>query len=276
MHNAVICAIAKNENIYIAEWVEYYFNLGFDHIYLYDNNASTTEYVGNFIPEKYRGKVTIFNINDDYRYHLQTYYYKEFYANYKKTFNWVAFFDIDEFLDLNNEFKDINEFLAQNKFNNINQIVFKWKLFGDNGYLERDMSIPVHEFFKKPATGLRQIGNCTKVIIKGKNATEELGSHGHHVHFVSGEEEPWQAAFPSGQKISVVTYQIQPSVYKNETIFVNHYMTKTLNEFLKYKWQRGDIWIQKVSYEISYYKAVNTWTSAHEEYFRKWKQSSVE
>ncbi|MBP5468684.1 MAG: hypothetical protein J6Z11_05515 [Candidatus Riflebacteria bacterium] len=59
--------------------------LGFDHIYIYDNNTSKTEFVGNFIKNK--DKVTIININDDYRYHLQTFYFKAFYKEYKNTFN---------------------------------------------------------------------------------------------------------------------------------------------------------------------------------------------
>ena len=33
-----LCAIAKNENLYIREWVEYYMKLGFSNIILYDNN----------------------------------------------------------------------------------------------------------------------------------------------------------------------------------------------------------------------------------------------
>ena len=33
-----ICAIAKNENDYINEWCKYHLNLGFDEIYIFDNN----------------------------------------------------------------------------------------------------------------------------------------------------------------------------------------------------------------------------------------------
>ena len=33
-----LCAIAKNENLYIREWVEWYKNLGISKIFLYDNN----------------------------------------------------------------------------------------------------------------------------------------------------------------------------------------------------------------------------------------------
>ena len=33
-----LCAIAKNENLYIREWVEHYKNIGVSKIFLYDNN----------------------------------------------------------------------------------------------------------------------------------------------------------------------------------------------------------------------------------------------
>lgn len=35
---AVVCAIAKNEGMYIDEWIAYNIKLGFDNIYVYDNS----------------------------------------------------------------------------------------------------------------------------------------------------------------------------------------------------------------------------------------------
>jgi len=37
-HNAVICCIEKFESKYIKEWVDYHIKLGFEHIYIYDND----------------------------------------------------------------------------------------------------------------------------------------------------------------------------------------------------------------------------------------------
>ena len=36
--NICICTIGKNENLYAKEFVEYYYNLGIDKIFIYDNN----------------------------------------------------------------------------------------------------------------------------------------------------------------------------------------------------------------------------------------------
>ena len=39
MDEYVVCGIAKNEDDYIEDWVRFHLRIGFDHIYLYDNNA---------------------------------------------------------------------------------------------------------------------------------------------------------------------------------------------------------------------------------------------
>lgn len=39
-----VCCIAKMENLYIKEYVEYYYNLGVDKIVLYDNNEIDGEH----------------------------------------------------------------------------------------------------------------------------------------------------------------------------------------------------------------------------------------
>ena len=37
MKVALVC-IAKNEDLYIDEWIDYHFKLGFDEIFVYQNN----------------------------------------------------------------------------------------------------------------------------------------------------------------------------------------------------------------------------------------------
>ena len=37
--NTAICCIAKYENRYLKEWVDYHMELGFDQIFIFDNNT---------------------------------------------------------------------------------------------------------------------------------------------------------------------------------------------------------------------------------------------
>ena len=47
--NLVLCAIAKCENKYIMEWVQWHFNIGFDKIVVYDNNDVDGEKISDVI-----------------------------------------------------------------------------------------------------------------------------------------------------------------------------------------------------------------------------------
>ena len=98
--NTCVCAIAKNENNYIREWVEHYHNIGFSSIYLFDNNETNGEnledpikdYIKSgfvIVDKKYRG------INDRL---CQIEAYTYFYTENKNKFDWCLFVDIDEFL----------------------------------------------------------------------------------------------------------------------------------------------------------------------------------
>ena len=119
-----LCTLGKNENKYIKEFVEYYKNYGVDKILLYDNNDLNGErfeeiisdYINNNFVEinNWRGKTMAqFKImNDCYR------------NNYKK-YDWLIFYDIDEFIVLNN-FNNIKEFLYQPKFHKCGRIELNW------------------------------------------------------------------------------------------------------------------------------------------------------
>ena len=43
-----LCALAKNEHLYINEWVKHYIDMGFDKIFIYDNDDKDSKYIGDF------------------------------------------------------------------------------------------------------------------------------------------------------------------------------------------------------------------------------------
>ncbi len=56
-----ICTMAKKEHLYIKEFVDYYINLGFSHIFIYDNNSPNDEKISDVINGKqYKDYVTIY------------------------------------------------------------------------------------------------------------------------------------------------------------------------------------------------------------------------
>lgn len=132
----LLCCIGRRENDYIREFVEYNKVLGFTNICLYDNNYDGEEdfhdVIGDYISDGYV-------ILKDYRNRkvCQLDAYNECYETYGKEYDWIAFFDIDEFMFVNCN-KTIGEYLARPEFNEYDMIHINWLLFGDGGQTKSD------------------------------------------------------------------------------------------------------------------------------------------
>lgn len=124
-----LCAIGRMENRYAKEWVDHHLAVGFDKIYIYDNNHDGEErfekvlkaYIDN-------GKVEIIDWRN--REHQQNQAYLHYYTNHGWDYAWTAFFDFDEFLHVEGKLKEV--------LGGINADVVKvnWQCYGDNGLLK--------------------------------------------------------------------------------------------------------------------------------------------
>lgn len=132
----LLCCIGRRENAYIREYVEYNKVLGFTNICLFDNNYDGEEdfndVIGDYIKDG-------FVILKDYRNRkvCQLDAYNECYKTYGEEYDWIAFFDIDEFMFVNCN-KTIGEYLARTEFNDYDMLHINWLLFGDSGQLQND------------------------------------------------------------------------------------------------------------------------------------------
>lgn len=103
--NLKVCLylIRKNEDLYINEFIHYYKNIGYNHIYLFDNIDNDDEKFEDVVKEEVEnGFVTIINYKG-YRginINPQLRAYKDFYKKYDLMYDWLSFFDIDEYLQL--------------------------------------------------------------------------------------------------------------------------------------------------------------------------------
>ena len=145
----LLCCIGRKENQYIREYVEYYKNIGFTNICLYDNNFDGEEdfrdVIGDYIDDGYV-------ILKDYRNReiCQVQSYEECYHEYKDCYDWIAFFDCDEFLTFSSDdITDISTALSNHKFDDYDMIHVNWMLYEDNGLVRNDKR-PVLERFTKP------------------------------------------------------------------------------------------------------------------------------
>jgi hypothetical protein len=220
----LLCAIVKNENRYLDEWLKYYKNLGFDKVILYDNNDSEKiqHSFKNFVEIiDYRGRhVSIEKRMGAFDHGVQEEAYNDCYHNHAEGYDWIAYFDIDEFLVID-EGKTINQFLSQKKFAQVDAIQLNWRIFGDNGLVHYEDK-PVRERFTMPA--MLQT-NHVKTIIRTNNPNfKSLCCH--YAEIINGKY-----VYPNGNKTEKGFKQ--PIDY--EGAHLDHYFTKTIEEWIDRK-----------------------------------------
>lgn len=221
----LICCIEKQENLYLRDFVEYYKKIGADNILLYDNNDIDGEYpqqvIGDYIAD---GFVIYVDARGEYRYQLEA--YSKCYSEYKDKFDWIGFFDIDEFLEIRGG-RTISDFLSDDRFENADAIFLYWLIFGDSGYLHYD-SRPVYERFvqyKEPD----EHANTFKVFLRCKPDM--------YVSFFDANMFTWTlttnrefVVSDSEGKVIEPGFEYQSFNYNNA--FIKHYNTLTIEEFL--------------------------------------------
>lgn len=156
-----ICAIIRLENLYLREWVEHHKKLGFDKIFLYDNNDVTGEYphqvIGDYIMDGY---VEVHNVRG-YPFKVQspknpklfiglqpTVYHKCRMAN-QKEYEWMAFIDVDEFITISeNEPQNIHDIFEKYGYasKGYEQVLMSWYTIGNDGKINYENK-PVQERF---------------------------------------------------------------------------------------------------------------------------------
>ena len=166
--DVALCVIAKNENLYIKEFIEYYKNLGIKKIYLYDNNDINDENF-NTILNKYINSefVKIKNIRG--KSEIKTLAYNHCYQTNFNKYSWFLFLDVDEYLYIKNN-RTLLNFLSDDRFLNCNSIFINYNEYGDSDLLEFDNRSIFQRFTKS------RYGICGKSLTRGgiKNAKIDI------------------------------------------------------------------------------------------------------
>lgn len=260
----VVCAMAKNEHLYIKDWANWYLKIGFDKIYIYDNDDLDAPSIKDYLPHS--DKIVVYDIRGQSGECLQHKIYTNFYNTH--TFDWCLFVDIDEYLwGINN----VHLWLSLPQYRLAKQIRIKWKLYGDDNLIERDMTKPVYQVFKKAINktlnrDLMHVGNLEnqgKMVVRGGLKNVVICSP----HFASYKKRDnvIPSVLPSGKPCwdKVVIN----ANYRNETIFINHFMTKSLSEFIQQKLGRNDaVYNQKL--KLDYYWRINEITQEKIDYLK--------
>ena len=204
MKVALVC-IAKNEDPYIDELIEYKKKLGFDDIFIYQNDwrwSGSSENVH---------KLEIDGVNK------QRESYNNFIKNYNDKYDWVAFFDIDEFLVLKKH-NDIKSFISD--YNDSQAIGINWVLFGNNNQTTVDGEYSVIKRFTKRQKDVNQHVKC---IIK-LSPLIYMDIHDPNTFWVDTHKRINRGSFTK--------------LHTDDIAQLNHYFCKTQEEF-QLKCDRG-------------------------------------
>lgn len=110
-YSAVILLI-KDENRYLKEWLDWHLNIGFDHIYIYDNG--TKDHVQDIVDDyaaETQQRITVIDWTGHHN-HIQQDAYNHFMEHFKVDVRWGLFIDSDEFLRFTDDkIADVNMFL---------------------------------------------------------------------------------------------------------------------------------------------------------------------
>ena len=229
-----VCTLGKEENRYITEFVENYDYYGVDKIYLYDNNDIDGErfenVIGKYIEKGLveiidwrgvKGTSTYFGIIDSC------------YKTYHNQYDWLLFYEIDEFLYLKN-YKNIKSYLINDRFNKCESIQLNWVHMSDNNQIFYENK-PLNERFTQVGKNIvkgRSNKICfVKTMIRGHLKGINIDDN----HVLS---KNLSACNGFGEKSTIKGVRsIDPDF---EYYYIKHYYTKTVQEFVE-KIKRGDL-----------------------------------
>ena len=228
-----IGAIVKNEADSILEWVAYHWVVGIDHFFIADNGSNDGTYEILKGLEK-QGFVTVFRFPTLGTKAPQLLAYKKIIKLSKGLYTAVAFIDADEYLVPMDESDNVKLYLTQ-WFSKPDTaaVAMNWACFGSSGEIFRRPELVI-ERFKLRFSEKRNQNHHFKTIVRPEKVEIFYNPHmvklksGNYLN-VLGEKLVAHPKQTFGLSDKVIWYPVR----------VNHYVVKSLEEFLVRKSPAG-------------------------------------
>ena len=222
-----ICSIGKKENIYIKEFVDHYKKIGYNKIFLYDNNDINDERFEYVIQnEVNEGFVSIINYRGCIA--CQHSSYRDCYEKNNFKYDWLSFFDIDEYLEFKKPNLKIQGFLGNIKFRKCQNVKINWIYYfnvKNNLYYENK---PLQKRIREKIRISRVIKSTVRGQLPINYWTKMLDPHSSLLKFISCSS--------SGKIIDYKSSLNDPPDIRYA--YLKHYHYKSFEEFC-YKLKRG-------------------------------------
>lgn len=228
--SVAICAIGRNENPYAVEWVEHYRKIGVSKIFVYDNwfdgETPLAETLKDYVES---GFVEIISIPNKKA--AQCKAYEDCYKKHGNEYAWIGFLDFDEYLRWTKRTK-IDKMFSQ--YTDGDCVLINWRLMTDNGLVHYDPR-PLKERFKevmpldKPVKYNRPENDHVKCFVRGGLKDIHFGKNPH------SPSDNIVCVNTEGKRVPVGAF----TPYTHKVMRLDHYWTKTAEEWIKNKLSRG-------------------------------------
>lgn len=224
----LLCCILKMENHYLEEWLRHYVSLGVDKIVIFDNNDIEGKYAESIYDIEYvkdcenKAIIDVYPIPGEKQ--AQTKSYNKCYEMYGSDYDWLMFFDIDEYLILERS-SNIKEFLSQPHFIPYEMIHINWKVYDDNDLLtvvNNDYSLVKR--FTRPCQTRSNVNSELKSIIRGGLNNVKFIKNPH-----TCDNRKFSCCNAIGEKTDSKSAKTEKVIHKEA--WLNHYICKTIEEY---------------------------------------------
>ena len=234
-----LCLIVKDD-LDLEEWVEYHLALGVGRVYLFDDNSThppLLPVVHRFISS---GHVVYRYLSDPLPPHTldkwapnkQLFVYRQCIREFGEQHVFMGFIDSDEFIVLRNPADRLLDILE--RYRNYGGLTLNWMMFGSSGHITRPAGGVLRNYHKCfPNFHVKSIVNLRRV--------KNISGDPHHFRYETGY-------FAVDARLNKLLGPFNPGLnakvpsYLFETIYLNHYFTKSKEEFLiKVKRGRPDV-----------------------------------
>ncbi|KRM84216.1 glycosyl transferase 2 [Limosilactobacillus coleohominis DSM 14060] len=224
-YNLTAAIIIKNEAKYIKEWLNYYKIIGFEKIYVYDNESTDNTYQ-TLLPFIEDGFVDYYLIKGNSR---QMDAYNDALIKSRKESKYIAFLDADEFMFLPESSKSLLQIINKifSKNSKIGGVIINWLIFGSSGFDKAPKGFVTQNFLYRSNFGFSK-NRHVKTICDPRKV--EGINNPHYVEYKLG----YFSVNTVGEKAKGPFTEYND----NTPIRINHYFTKSKEEFLK-KRNRG-------------------------------------
>lgn len=244
-----LCLIFKNEAPFLKEWIDYHLTIGIDHFYLYNNNSED-----DFLPaiKQYidEGIVSLIEWPEQ---NSQFKAYKDCYDRFRNESNWISFLDADEFLCPKYE-SDINKWLL--RFDKYHAVNIQWLMFCTGGQIKHDDEQNVIEQYHGCWEDFWTHGKClinTRFDIANFNTW-----YVHHHTYMFRRIWGWRMILPAVNQFGYIctvdkTWGGGKNKRSNATIQINHYFTKSWENWSKKMHSTDVLFAKNPKSDINYF-----------------------